>query len=57
VIREERVRFLLSLTPDRSLAIYLTLAAAGQREPSERPSPVLLAMRRAVARLRQREEP
>jgi hypothetical protein len=57
VIREERVKFLLSLTPDRSLEIYLALAAAGQREPRERPSAVLLAMRRAVARLRQREKP
>ncbi|MDD3493283.1 MAG: hypothetical protein PHZ19_07320 [Candidatus Thermoplasmatota archaeon] len=51
VIQEERVKFLVSLTPDRALEIYLGLATAGQGEPSQRPSPVLLSMRRAVARL------
>ncbi|MGD9841025.1 MAG: hypothetical protein AB7U87_04910 [Candidatus Bipolaricaulis sp.] len=54
MIQEERVKFLLSLAPGRALEIYLGLAAAGQREPSWRPSPVLLSMRRAVARLGQR---
>ncbi|HRR25899.1 MAG TPA: hypothetical protein P5300_04300 [Acidobacteriota bacterium] len=54
VIQEERVKFLVSLAPGRALEIYLGLAAAGRREPSWRPSPVLLSMRRAVARWGQR---
>lgn len=54
VIQEERAKFLLSLAPGHALEIYLGLAAAGRREPSGRPSPVLLSMRRAVARLVQR---
>lgn len=48
-IRRERVRFLLSLTPQRSLALYLALWEVGGRDRRE-PSVVLWKMRRCLAR-------
>jgi len=49
-IAAERVRSLLTLTAERSLQTYLELWSSGaERLPS--PSPLLLAMRRALARL------
>lgn len=50
-IAAERVRFLLSLAPERSLQVYLELCGLGAGEPPKAPSPVLLTMRRALSRL------
>jgi len=51
-VRSERTRLLASLTPGRSLSLYVSLleAAAPRSDPS--PSPVLWAMRRALGRRR-----
>lgn len=56
VLQRERVQFLLSLTPSRSLEIYLGLAEAGSRSPGDGPSPVLLALRGALARRQESHE-
>jgi hypothetical protein len=50
-IRSERTRFLTSLTPERGLSLYLSLAGSAPPRPDPGPSPLLLAMRRALARL------
>ncbi|MFQ6117003.1 MAG: hypothetical protein ACE5LQ_01915 [Candidatus Bipolaricaulia bacterium] len=50
-IAAERVRFLLALTPERSLQTYLKLWNLRAGERSQSPSPLLLAMRRALAHL------
>jgi len=50
-IAAERVRFLLALTPKRSLQTYLELWNLRAGEQLRSPSPLLLAMRRALARL------
>lgn len=52
-IEAERVSFLLSLTPDHALQIYLDLSQYQREEPPKVPSPVLLAMRRALSRLKE----
>ena len=49
VIRKERVKFLLSLTPEKSLEIYLSLSRLGYKDRRE-PSFVLLKMRQCLAR-------
>lgn len=49
-IARERLRALLVLTPERSLKLYLDLSASIPVRHSERPSPVLWAMRRSVGR-------
>jgi len=49
IIKRERVRFLLSLTPEKSLAIYLALWQANYNIRKE-PSFVLLRMRQCVER-------
>lgn len=50
-IQAERTSFLLSLTPERSLEVYLELWRFSAGDPPKAPSPVLLAMRRALSRL------
>jgi len=50
-IAAERVRFLLALTPERSLQTYLELWNLRAGEQLRPLSPLLLAMRRALARL------
>ncbi|MEM1673069.1 MAG: hypothetical protein QXT86_13550 [Archaeoglobaceae archaeon] len=49
IIKRERVQFLLSLTPEKSLAIYLALWQANYNIRKE-PSFVLLRMRQCVER-------
>ncbi|WP_456333271.1 hypothetical protein [Fervidibacter sacchari] len=49
VIHKERVKFLLSLTPEKSLEIYLSLSRLGYKDRRE-PSFVLLKMRQCLAR-------
>ncbi len=49
-IDDERVRFLLTLTPERSLQIYLDLWDQGERVQTAWPSPLLMAIRQALAR-------
>ncbi len=49
----ERVRFLLHLSPERSLQIYLGFWALRPSWPSTQPSPLLWSMREAIARLKQ----
>ena len=46
---DERVRFLLTLTPERSLQIYLDLWDSGERAQTAWPSPLLMAIRQAFA--------
>ena len=53
VIRRERVKFLLSLTPEKSLEIYLSLSRLGYKDRRE-PSFVLLKMRQYLERLAER---
>ncbi|MCS6935953.1 MAG: hypothetical protein NZ610_04825 [Candidatus Bipolaricaulota bacterium] len=48
-IEEERVHFLLNLSPEQALTLYLTLPYPKDTHRMQ-PSPVLLAMRRALAR-------
>lgn len=48
-IREERVRFLRSLRPRQSLALYLALWETGGRDRRE-PSALLLKMRHCLRR-------
>jgi hypothetical protein len=50
IIERERVNFLLSLTPQRSLEIYLSLASSGYKSRRE-PSFLLLQMRHSLHRL------
>lgn len=50
VIKRERVQFLLSLTPEKSLAIYLSLWEANYKIRKE-PSFVLMKMRQCIERL------
>jgi predicted nucleic acid-binding protein len=47
VIRRERVKFLLSLTPEKSLELYLSLSRIGYKARRE-PSFVLLKMRQCL---------
>ena len=49
-IEDERVRFLLTLTPERSLRIYLDLWDQGERAQTAWPAPLLMAIRHALAR-------
>jgi len=49
IIKRERVQFLLSLTPEKSLAIYLALWQANYNIRKE-PSFVLLRMRQCIER-------
>ncbi len=49
--KSERTSFLISLTPERSLQIYLALKTVHTQEQRQTPSPLLWAMRQAVARL------
>ncbi|MGY4707507.1 hypothetical protein ACVNPS_07145 [Candidatus Bipolaricaulota sp. J31] len=53
-IATERVRFLLSVAPERFLQIYLELCALDAGEPPKSPSPVLFAMRRALSRMEEK---
>jgi|Deesub1362B_J571_1020462.scaffolds.fasta_scaffold00983_7 hypothetical protein len=50
-IKSERVSFLMSLTPENSLQIYLELKRLGSGERSQAPSRLIWAMRRAIAQL------
>jgi len=50
-IEEEKTDFLLRLTPEESLRIYLSLPRDDVRENPAEPSPLLWAMRQAVRRL------
>jgi len=54
VIRKERVKFLLSLTPEKSLEIYLSLSRLGYKNRRE-PSFVLLKMRQCLEKWREKE--
>jgi hypothetical protein len=54
VIRRERVKFLLSLTPGKSLVIYLSFSRLGYEERRE-PSFVMLKMRQCLERWREKE--
>lgn len=47
----ERARFLISLTPERSLQIYLELARVYTSSLPKAPSPLILAMRQILSRL------
>lgn len=49
-IEDERVRFLLILTPERSLQIYLDLWDQVERAQTAWPSPLLMTIRQALAR-------
>ncbi len=49
-MRSERVRFLASLSQDQALEIYLSLRETSPRTENDRPSPMVMAMRRALAR-------
>jgi len=49
-IKDERVRFLLTLTPERSLQIYLDLWDSGERAQAILPSSLLVMTRQAFAR-------
>ena len=49
-IEDERVRFLLAVTPERSLQIYLDLWDQGERAQTAWPSPPLMTIRQALAR-------
>ncbi len=50
-IEEEKTDFLLRLTPEESLRIYLSLPRHDVRENPAEPSPLLWAMRQAMRRL------
>ncbi len=50
VTEGERVRFLLALTPEESLAVYLSLRRVRPRSGDSGPSPLLTAVRRALAK-------
>jgi hypothetical protein len=50
-IKSERVSFLMSLTPENSLQIYLELKRLSSGEHSQAPSRLIWAMRQAIARL------
>ena len=50
-IEEEKTDFLLCLTPEESLRIYLSLPRDDVHEDAAEPSPLLWAMRQAVRRL------
>jgi hypothetical protein len=50
IIERERVNFLLSLTPQRSLEIYLSLTGSGYKNRRE-PSFLLFQMRHSLHRL------
>ena len=54
VIRKERVKFLLSLTPEKSLEIYLFLSRLGYKDRRE-PSFILLKMHQCLERLAERK--
>ena len=54
-IEVERAASLASLPPKRSLQIYLELWSLCGGKCSETPSPLLLAMRRALSRLEGRK--
>ena len=54
VIHKERVKFLLSLTPEKSLEIYLSLSRLGYKNRRE-PSFVLLKMRQCLEKWREKE--
>ena len=53
-IRKEQMKFLLLLTPEKSLEIYLSLSRLGYKDRCE-PSFVLLKMRQCVERWREKE--
>ncbi|MFO8034078.1 MAG: hypothetical protein R6U88_02795 [Candidatus Bipolaricaulota bacterium] len=56
-ILSERVRFLLELSPEKALRLYLSLWASttpASRIKHDRPSPLLLSMRRAMTRAESR---
>ena len=59
VIRKERVRALLNLTPEKAWAIYLSLIdnQFGAQRNLDKPSYVLNAMRQALDRRAQRKQP
>lgn len=53
IIAEERRRWLAHLRPDEALALYLSLSLLsipGTTWPDREPSPMLMAMRQALAR-------
>jgi len=50
IIKRERVRFLLSLTPEKSIALYLALWQANFN-PRKEPSFVLMKMRQCIEKL------
>jgi len=47
---DERVRFLLTLTPERSLQIYLDFWDSGERAQTACPSPLVMAIRQTFTR-------
>jgi len=52
-VQEERVRFLLNLTSEDALRLYLALPQANTgRKDAPEPSPLLWVMRQALARYR-----
>jgi hypothetical protein len=53
VIRRERVKFLLSLTPEKSLELYLSLSRIGYKARRE-PSSVLLKMRQCLEKMKEK---
>ena len=54
-IGAEDASFLLSLSPQRSLQIYLELWSLSGEKCSRAPSALLLAMRRALSRMESRK--
>lgn len=49
LMERERVQYILSLTPTRSLALYLELKRVTPIPEAGRPSPLLWLMRQALA--------
>jgi len=56
-VRAEKLKWLLSLSPEESWRIYVMLVQARSGPVPSSPSPLLWAMRRAVAKLAERSGP
>jgi len=53
-IETERVYFLLTLTPERALDLYINYYRLPEAKQNKSVSPLLMAMRRALAKREQR---
>ena len=52
-IEQERLSFLLNLTPEEALRVYQSVPGANLNHREAEPSPLLFAMRRLLARFAQ----